>query len=242
MSPDFRVRVGAALSLARTKPPDARFVLERALDDAHPAVRAAVAAALAQVGDEAAVPALQKHLASESSGAVKSQLKSSIDQLSRRRSAGTLESARYVVQLGNMTNATNVRGDQLGTVMRDALKTRASGVKGVLVVDGGDPATVQRANEKHIPVILLDGTLTRLSQGASNGSVMVQAQVEFTMRKIPQQILAGTLSGAATTVDTTQALGNQGRIQDLQNRAVDGAVESAMRRADTGFAQAVSHK
>src|SRR5262245_52123208 len=92
MSPDFRVRVGAALSLARTKPPDARFVLERALDDAHPAVRAAAAAALAQVGDDGAVPALQKHLASESSGAVKSQLKSSIDQLSRKRPASTVDS------------------------------------------------------------------------------------------------------------------------------------------------------
>jgi HEAT repeat protein len=71
MSPDFRVRVGAALYLGKAKPQDARFVLERALDDAHPAVRAAAAAALAQVGDDGAVPALQRHLGSESSGAVK---------------------------------------------------------------------------------------------------------------------------------------------------------------------------
>jgi hypothetical protein len=238
MSPDFRVRVGAALYLGKAKPPDARFVLERALDDAHPAVRAAAAAALAQVGDEGAVPALQKHLASESSGAVKSQLKSSIDQLSRRRGGATIDGARYVVQLGNMTNATNVRGGELGTIMRDAARSRAANMKGVIVVETGDPASLQRANEKHIPVLLLDGTLTHLSQGSSNGSVMVQAQVEFTMRKIPQQTLAGVLSGAATTVDTTQALGNQGRIAELQNRAVDGAVESAMRRADTGFAAA----
>src|SRR5262245_59638635 len=141
MSPDFRVRVGAALALGRTRPPDARFVLERALDDAHPAVRAAAAAALAQVDDDGAVPTLQKHLASESSGAVKSQLKSSIDQLSRRKIVGSIESARFVVQLGNMTNATNVRGDQLGTIMRDAARSRASGLKGVLVVDNGDATT-----------------------------------------------------------------------------------------------------
>jgi hypothetical protein len=147
-----------------------------------------------------------------------------------------------VVQLGNMKNATNVRGDQLGSVMRDAARTRASGVKGAVVLDGADPSAMQRASEKNIPVLLLDGTITRLSQGASNGSVMVQAQVEFTMRKIPQQTLEGTFSGAATTVDTSQALGNQGRIQELQNRAVDGAVESAMRVADKGFAAAASHK
>src|SRR5262249_52904830 len=142
-----------------------------------------------------------RHLATESSGAVKSQLKSSIDQLSARRGKGMpLEGARFVLQLGNMKNATSVRGDQLGSVMRDAAKTRASTVRGALVVDGADPSALQRANEKNIPVILLDGTITRLSQGASNGSVMVQAQVEFTMRKIPQQTLEGTLSGAATTV------------------------------------------
>src|SRR5262245_42210823 len=76
-SPDFRVRVCAALYLGKAKPPDARFVLERALDDPHPAVRAAAAAALVQVGDDGAVASLQKHLATESSAAVKAQLKTS---------------------------------------------------------------------------------------------------------------------------------------------------------------------
>jgi hypothetical protein len=175
---------------------------------------------------------------------VKAQLKTSIEQLSGKGggAAMTLDNARYVVQLGNMKNATNVRGDSLGTVMRSAAKARAASLKGAVVVDGTDAGVMQRASEKRIPVLLLDGTITRLAQGASNGNVMFQAQVEFSVRKVPQQTLQGTFSGAATMVDSAQALSSQGRIMELQNRAVDGAVESAMRGADRGLAQAATQK
>src|SRR5262249_24020372 len=154
---------------------------------------------------------LQRRLANESSGAVKAQLKTSIQQLTAKRAAAspgasTLDGARYVVQLGNMKNGTNVRGGDVGSIMRSAAKARASTLKGALVVDGADPTTKERANQRRLPVLLLDGTLTRLSQGASNGSVMVQAQVEFVARRVPQETLSGTFSGAATTVDSAQAL------------------------------------
>ena len=241
---DFRVRVSAALFLGKTKPPDARPVLERALDDAHPAVRAASAAALASVGDSAAVPALQRHLASESSGAVKSQIRSSIAALTPKQEAPapSLGNARYVVQLGNMKNATNVRGDALGTVMRSAAKSRAASLKGAVVVDDADAGLMRQASARNIPVLLLDGTLTRLAQGASNGNVMIQARVEFAVRKIPQQTLTGMFSGAATAMDSAQVLSNQGRVLELQDQAVDGAVESAMRGADRGLSQAAANK
>jgi hypothetical protein len=105
--PDFRVRVSAALYLGKTKPPDARFLLERALDDAHPAVRASAAVALGQVGDAGAIPQLQKHLASEASGAVKSQIKAAIEALAPKNApiVATLGNARYVVQLGNIDSS-----------------------------------------------------------------------------------------------------------------------------------------
>ena len=243
--PDFRVRVSAALYLGKSKPADARFLLERALEDAHPAVRAAAAAALAQVGDPGAIAKLKKQLGSESSGAVKSQLKASIDALTAKSEPAptlTLGSARYVVQLGNMKNATNVRGESLGTVMRSATRTRAAALKGGVFVEAADGQLVKQAGERKIPVLLLDGTITRLAQGASNGNVMFQAQVEFTVRKMPQQTLQGTFTGAATTTDSAQVLSNLGRVAELQDRAVDGAVESAMRGADRGLAQAAGQK
>src|SRR4051794_33153923 len=48
---DFRLRVSAALSLGKTRSKAAVPALTNALDDAHPAVRAAAAAALGVLGD-----------------------------------------------------------------------------------------------------------------------------------------------------------------------------------------------
>lgn len=57
--PSFKVRVQAALTLARTRPPGAVDALLKALQDQHPAVRAAAASSLGSLGDPRARPALQ---------------------------------------------------------------------------------------------------------------------------------------------------------------------------------------
>ena len=242
-SPDFRIRVTAALVLGRAHAPDSRALLEHALADSHPAVRAAAAAALGALGDSAAVPALQRRLAAESSGSVQSQMRTTITALTPVVAVAAVarsgpSSARYVVQLGNMKNNTTVRGDQLGTVMRAAAKSRAEQLPGVVVQDGSDESVLRGATGKRIPVLLLDGTLTRLAQGSSNGNVMIQAQVEFSVRRVPEQTLQGTLSGAATSVDSAKVLRSEARVSEMQDQAVDGAVESAMRGASSGLAMA----
>src|SRR5690606_12439722 len=79
-SPDFRVRVQAALRLGRTGPA-ARPDLEGGLRDPHPAVRVACAAALKNVGDPAAIPALERAMKGESYATVKNAMKETIDKL-----------------------------------------------------------------------------------------------------------------------------------------------------------------
>jgi hypothetical protein len=233
-NPDFRVRVTAALTLARTKPPNARANLERALDDAHPAVRAAAAAALGTLGDPAAIPALERKASSESSGSVKAQMRATIDSL-RNRGGGaggggaSIGNAKYVLQLGAMRNNTNVRNDQIGSVMRSAAKSRAASLTGAIVMDGTDPAIVQQAAARKIPILTLDGQLTVLQQSPARAGVSFQAQVEFSVKKYPEQSLQGTMRGAATTT------GDPKHTDQLQFQAVDGAVESAMRQADRGL-------
>lgn len=238
-NPDFRVRVTAALTLARQKPPNARAQLEHALDDAHPAVRAAAAAALNTLGDPAAIPALERKANSESSGSVKAQMRATIDSLRNRGNAGSpstgggggasIGNAKYVLQLGAMRNNTNVRNDQIGTVMRTAAKSRASSLTGAVVMDGTDPAIVQQAAARKIPILTLDGQLTVLQQSPARAGVSFQAQVEFSVKKYPEQSLQGTMRGAATTT------GDAKHTDQLQFQAVDGAVESAMRQADRGL-------
>jgi hypothetical protein len=236
-SSDFRVRVSAALYLGRTRPPGAREALEHALADAHPAVRVAAASALGSLGDAAAIGALARRQNVEVSDSVKAQLQSSIDQLRRGVAAEQNDprqlgpNVRYVVRLGAMRNPSGVRGEDLRKVLQSAARSRARGIHGAAIVDA-DAALLAQAAERHLPVLTLDGSVMQVTESRVEGSVQVQARVEFAVRR--EQTLKGTLSGAATTFGSGQTISDQGRRQ-LQDDAVDGAVQSALRGADQGL-------
>ena len=243
-SPDFRVRVSAALYLGRTKPVGAREALEGALSDAHPAVRVAAATALGALGDPLAITALARRLGSETSASVKAQIQTTIEQLRRGVAAdqGGAPQAdaqhrqlgpnvRYVVRLGVMRNPTGIRGDEMRNVLHDAARSRARFLKGAAVVDA-DPALIAQASERKLPIITLDGSLIQLAESRVAESIQVQARVEFAVSR--EKILKGTLSGAATTFGSTHTLSDLGRRR-LQDDAVDGAVESALRGAGEGL-------
>jgi HEAT repeats len=236
---DFRLRVRAALILGKSHDPAARPLLEVALSDSHPAVRTAAAAALAVYGDPAAIPALQRH-AGDSSSSVKAQIQTAIATLQKAgQGDGDWQSARFVVQLGDMKNRTGIRGEQPSGVLRNAARTHASALPGAIVTDGSDPQLLQQAATRHVPVLALDGSLQKLTQGQFDTELRIVAQVEFSMRRMPDQSLKGTLSGAATSIGSTSALANPVLVAQLENQAIDGAVESAMRGAAQGFAQAM---
>jgi len=238
-SNDFRVRVSAALYLGRTHPVGAREALEHALSDAHPAVRVAAAAALGALGDAAAIGALARRESTEASASVRAQLQSSIDQLRRGVTADQpsgdphklAPNVRYVVRLGAMRNPSGVRGEDLRRVLQSAARSRARALHGTAIVDA-DAALLAQATERHLPILTLDGSVMQVTEARVEGSVQVQARVEFAVRR--EQTLKGTLSGAATTFGSGQIISDQGRRQ-LQDDAVDGAVQSALRGADQGL-------
>jgi HEAT repeats len=238
-SEDFRVRVAAALNLGRTHAAGARAMLEHALGDPHPAVRIAVAAALGVLGDPAAIPAMQQRIPVETSPGVKSQLQVSITSLSAISDSNKWTGTHYVVTIGDMRNRSGVRGDGAAAVLRTATNAHAQAIPGALLVDQTDAGTLQQAATRHIPVLLIDGALQRLSQAQQDAQVSYHAQVDFSMRRVPEQMLRGTLSGAATSIGSLSALGDPSIVQMLQDQAIDGAVESALRGAPQGFGEAV---
>jgi hypothetical protein len=137
-----------------------------------------------------------------------------------------VEKAKFVVQLGAMRNTTGQRAD-LDTVMRSAARAKAGSIKHAVILDNPDAAILARASERKIPVLLVDGSLTRLSQSTGkDGGMIVSAQVDLSIRRVPQQTLRGMVSGNASASDDARNT-NKG-ITELQNRAVNGAVESAM--------------
>ena len=233
---DFRVRVQAALRLARVGGPSSRIDLEGGLRDAHPAVRVACAVALGNVGDAVAVGALEKAMRGETYASVTSAMQDSIDKLRGAAASssssggadasGGVERAKYVVQLGTIRNQTGQRSD-IDTMMRSTARAKAGSIKGALVLDNPDAAILRRATERKIPMLLVDANLTRLSQAtAKDGGVVISAQVDLVIRRIPQQTLRGTVSGNASASDDARA--STRGIAELQNRAVNGAVESAI--------------
>ncbi len=239
-SNDFRVRVSAALLLGRTRPPGAREALERALSDPHPAVRIASTTALGAIGDAATLPFLERRLATEPSPGVVAQLRTTIDLLRRAGSSDPGDdgsskqlsgSVRYVIKLGTMRNVAGVRGDELRGVLRDATRSRAKSLRDAAVLEPDSPLLAQAA-QRHLPVVTLDGNVTQLVESRVAGSLQVQAHVEFTVRR--DQTLRGTLSGGATTFGTGPTISDEGR-RHLEDEAVDGAVQSALRGADQGL-------
>jgi hypothetical protein len=239
-SSDFRVRVSAALFLGKVRPAGAREALEHALGDAHPAVRAAAATALAQLGDPAAIGALARRESIEPSASVKAQLQTTIDQLKKSAEAAAAgdsggggrlgPNVKYVVRLGSMRNPSGVRGDDLRRVLQNAARSRARAIHGGAVDTDG--ALLAQALQRHLPVLTLDGSVMQINEARVEGNVQVQARVEFAVKR--EQTLKGMLSGAATTFGSGPAISDQGRRQ-LQDDAVDGAVQSAMRGADQGL-------
>lgn len=228
---DFRVRVQAALRLGKVGGPAARAQLERGLSDAHPAVRVACAAALGKIGDKRSIPALQHAARRESYASVKTAMREAVKKLKKGAhheapGGAGLAHAKYVVSLGNMRNRSGVRVKGLDEVMRQAAHARAGAIRGAYVVDKADASVLQRASKRHIPVLLLDGNLTRLTSRAHNGTVIVSARVDMSIRKIPQQTLKGMVSGNASASDDARSARKS--IAALRSRAVGGAVESAM--------------
>lgn len=244
---DFRLRVSAALTLGRSHAPGAVLLLEQALGDAHPAVRTAAAAGLTALGDRGALSVLQQRLATERSSAARSQMNAAILALgalgatpaSGEISEQSWQGARYVVAIGDMHNRSAVRGDHASDVMRSATRAHARAIPGAVVSDGSDPSLLRQAASRHVPVLLLDGALQRLSMGQSNAQLSYNAQVDYSLRRVPEHQLRGMLSGSATSFGSMNALRDPGTVVELEDQAIDGAVESALRGAARGFGEAL---
>lgn len=227
-STDYRVRVAAALALGRSHDPQVRPQLEQALSDPNAAVRTAAAAALGALGDDAAIAALDRARAHEASDSARATMTQTIAALRQRASSASLQGVQLVVQIGTMRNATNVRGADVADVLRDAATSRARSLNHVAVATPADATIVLRAaSSAHVPVVLIDGNVTRLTQSANGPNVTCQAEVEFIVRKMPEQTLRSTLAGRAAAMGqgTTSTRG----VASLQDQAIGGAVEIALR-------------
>ncbi|WP_438003635.1 HEAT repeat domain-containing protein [Sorangium sp. So ce321] len=222
---DYRLRVAAALALSRSKSPGARPALEKALKDAHPAVRASAAAALGALGNPAAVPALKAALDTEAAPPLKRQIQAAIEKLSKSSAR-----ARFLVSLGKFENRSGVKDAMLGSMLRQHTRSRVSQFVDIeIVADGTDVAA--EGKTRKLPAFTLDGSVTQLSKRQGADGVGYAAKVEYVIREMPSQTLKGSMTGSAQAVAEARRAKGRRELAQLQSDAVAGAIESALQRA-----------
>lgn len=236
-SGDFRVRMSAALLVGRTKVAGARRALETALSDQHPAVRAAAASGLVELGDTGAIAALEARIASEPNADLKTTYRSSIEKLrANEKKQHDKGPAKYVVQVGAMRNLSAVKSKELGTILRGAAKQVVMNrVQNAAVIDETERGALKGSLQK-LPLLRLDGQLRALQQAEQEGMTMLKAHVEFSVLR--NHALKATFSGSATAGAAASQSKGAGLLE-LQRKAVENAVASAMGSAEAGFRAAL---
>jgi alanyl-tRNA synthetase len=154
---DYRLRVAAALALGKISSATSRKALEQGLSDAHVAVRAAAAAALAaQQHDDKArtsvLASLKAARARESNDSVKSQIDTAIQRLVAKS-----VKTRFLVTLGRVENKSSDKDGKLVSLLRERTKAQMNLVPGVEVLaDGADPLTT--AKSRGLPAFTFDAS------------------------------------------------------------------------------------
>jgi hypothetical protein len=93
------------------------------------------------------------------------------------------------------------------------------------VIDDDD-TSVQR-----VPVVMLTGSVRKLEASPNGGEVVYSAKVEYILHRMPDQDIAGTMSGSARTRASAAEARNKIKDGELRLMVLEAAVESAMRRA-----------
>lgn len=227
-SAQFRVRAQAALALGGSKPVDSAIVraLSTSLTDAHPAVRAASAAALERLRDPGSLPALRA-AQSDSDGAVRAAVRSALTAI---EPAGTRPQpvvptpsgpATYYVGVGLPGSQAGLSSGALRS-LREHVAEQVRQISGVrLAPENEDRGTAERVlGSQKLVGYFIDSSVTSV-ETRSDGSI--RAQVSVIVGTYPGRDMRAMLSGAATLM-------GGGTDESAKIQAVQAAYAGALRR------------
>ena len=228
---DFRVRVSAALQLGKSLTGDAAAPLEAALDDSNASVRAAAAAALKNLGDQAALAALKAHR-SDKSEAVRTQVAAAIKSLEEERLTGP--KPKVLIKIGIMKNESGVKSKRIESELADSSRRKLSALPGVrvLAADGSGPGTdTSSGKASNVPMVMVTGNVSELKASREGGSITYSASVEYVLHSMPEQSIAGKVSGRASATATERESEDASALAELRRSVLEAAIASALRRA-----------
>ena len=231
-APDFRVRISAALQLGKSLTGDAALPLEAALDDGNASVRAAAAAALKNLGDQAALAALKAHR-SDKSEAVRAQVVAAIKSLEEEQISGP--KPKVLIKLGIMKNASGVKSKKIESELADTSRRKLNELPGVrvLAADGSGPGTDPSSSAKpsKVPMVMVTGNVSELTASREGRAITYSASVEYVLHTMPEQAIAAKVSGRASATSSEQDFGDSVKLAELRRSVLEAAIASALRRA-----------
>jgi HEAT repeats len=235
-SDDFRVRLQAALELGQSADPDALEPLVSALDDPNASVRTAAAAALQELGDPAAVPALKLHRL-DRSDLVRKQVHATLATFEAAAEDGT-RPARLLVKLGPMKNQTPVKAARIEAELESESRKKLDALPGVRVLapTTGTSADSQKAPAKvddknTLPVVMVSGQIQKLQASRDGTDIVYSASVEYILHTMPDESIAAKVSGSASGTLTAEEAKDETRAAELRHQVLGAAIASALRRA-----------
>lgn len=239
-----RDRIRAAETLGATRPPGAREALERALRDRSVLVRRAAVEALRQLGETASLPAL-RDAARDRDRVVREDVARVVSALEAMPSAGGAVRAtqripvapppvrwaqiRYLLTLGNLSNAARSNATDLQTMRATIAATIAS--SRTVAIDTGalPPAALTRIARRQISRFSIEGGLRSIRPGADPQTVSIRADVSYAIIEEPGHNIVGSLSGAATVSEPVLRSPNApDPVPRLIQRAIEAATQGSL--------------
>jgi hypothetical protein len=226
--PSYKVRMQAAITLGRLKEKRAVPALIRALGDEHETVRGVTCAALAEVGDERAIPELKKRAKGDSNAFVRTQAEKAVARLEGGGGggAGPPPGSRFYLTIGKMANKSEKGGTTASKVLGDALLKEFSKVTGVATSWGsGKPSAGDLAKRK-IKGFVLDGSILSLTAKKSGGTVEISCNIKVSMATFPGNSMKAFYTGGAST-EVSASSYRPGAEDSLFKDVLEGAAQGA---------------
>lgn len=221
-SREFRVRAQAALALsARTPEPAAGQALIRALQDEHPAVRAASASALERWTFQPALAALQA-ARKDRDPAARTAIERALAALQKAKPAPEKPTGpeTYYVAVGTPSARSELSGDAL-RALRAHLVKQVAPIAGVRLAPENEPQATATSvlRSKRLVGYYLDSSVTKFEPKGD----ALRAQVSVIVGTYPGRNMRVMLSGAAT-------VSGVGNSEQAKLQAAEAAFTGALRR------------
>lgn len=226
-SDQFRVRVQAAISLASVgDSQEVQHALVGALDDEHPAVRAAAASTLGRLGNGSAIAALRA-AENDSEAPVRVAVKAALTKLAsaaRRTGTGVPSGSRgpprFYVAVGRPASSVQgLGGDVLSSAQR-FLQEHLGGLDGVVLAPGDESpdAANKVLKKRRLKGYYIESSITSLEKKPDGGT---RAAVSVILATYPGRDMRAIMKGAATVI---------GMGPSTEEQAVRGALNGALRQ------------